>query len=686
MSETQETEAIEAEIAVHWREEPRIDPPEAFVRQASVRDRSLFETLSGAHFPEGFRTYAELLKWDHPFDTVLDQTNPPFYRWFPGGRLNATVNTLDRHLGQARDRIAYYFVPEDESETITSLTYGELAARVNQLAGILRDRFGCVAGDRITIHLPMVPELPIAMLACARLGIIHSVVFSGFSGKAAGNRIVDSESRLLMTMDGYSRNGQWLDHKIKADEAYAAAAAQGVRLEGVLVFERHPGHYRSASPVGAGRDIAMTPLLAAASDAHVAPISLESNDGLFIMYSSGTTGRPKGCLHGIGGYLAWVTATSRTVLDLKPGDVYWCMADIGWITGHSYIVYGPLSIGATSVIYEGVPNFPDAGRPWRIAEKLGVQILHTSPTAIRALRREGPDAPARYHPPFRLLATVGEPIEPEAWHWYHERVGHGKAVVVDTYWQTETGGHLLSTLPGIEPMKPGSAGPALPGIEAAIYDEAGRRLPPGSKRAGMLAIERPWPGLMLGIWKDPARFQETYFEPLKRGAQKDRWLYCTHDAATQSADGYFRILGRTDDVINVAGHRLGSKEIESAALGVSTIAEAAVIPYPDPVKGHVPLLFVATKPGTASPKGVARSVEQAVTEAIGPIARPRAVLVVEDLPKTRSGKIMRRVLRAIAQGQDPGDLTTLANPESVDAIRKILQQVLHAPLPDRGAH
>ena len=675
MSETPEDGAIEPGISVHWREEPRIDPPPAFVRQATAHDRKLFETLSSAHFPEGFRRHAALLQWDHPFEAVLDQTNPPFYRWFPGGRLNATVNTLDRHLREARDRVAYYFVPEDESEDITPLTYGELAERVNQLAGILRDRFGCKAGDRITIHLPMVPELPIAMLACARLGIIHTVVFSGFSGKALGNRIVDSESRLLITMDGYYRNGQWLDHKVKADEAYLAAASEGVRLEAVLVFERHPGRYRSASALRDGQDVLMTPHLLDQSRSRIDAVPFESNEGLFIMYSSGTTGRPKGCLHGIGGYLSWVTATSRDVLDLKPGDVYWCMADIGWITGHSYIVYGPLSIGATSVLYEGVPNFPDAGRPWRIAEKLGVEILHTSPTAIRALRREGPDAPHRYHPPFRLLATVGEPIEPETWRWYHDEVGHGKAVVVDTYWQTETGGHLLSILPGLDPMKPGSAGPALPGIEAAIYDTEGRRLAPGSGRAGILAIERPWPGLMLGIWKDPARFRSTYFEPLKRGAQQDRWLYCTHDAAMQSADGYFRILGRTDDVINVAGHRLGSKEIESAALTVPGIAEAAVIPYPDPVKGHVPLLFVATRPGTSASKGISRSVEAAVTESIGPIARPKAVLIVSDLPKTRSGKIMRRLLRALAENQDPGDLTTLANPESVDAIRGILRQM-----------
>ncbi len=670
VSEIREADVSEAEIAVHWREEPRIDPPADFVAQATVRDRRLFATLSGNDFPEGFRSYADLLQWDHPYDQVLDQSNPPFYRWFSGGRLNASVNTIDRHLGSARDRVAYYFVPESESEPITALTYGELASRVNRLAGILRNRFGLAAGDRVTIHLPMVPELPIAMLACARLGVIHSVVFSGFSGKACGTRIVDSGSRLLLTMDGYSRNGQWLDHKIKADEAFEAAASSGVTLDGVAVFERYPGRYRSASPLRPGRDVALTPLLTHGSDHDIAPASLESNHGLFIMYSSGTTGQPKGCLHGIGGYLAWVTATSRYVLDLKPDDVYWCMADIGWITGHSYIVYGPLSIGATSVIYEGVPNFPDAGRPWRIAEKLGVRILHTSPTAIRALRREGADAPSRYHPPLRLLATVGEPIEPETWHWYYNEIGHGKAVVVDTYWQTETGGHLLATLPGIEPMKPGSAGPALPGIEAAIYDETGNRLKPGAKRAGILVIERPWPGLMLSIWNDPERFRATYFEPLRRGAHKDRWLYCTHDAATQSSDGYFRILGRTDDVINVAGHRLGSKEIESAALNVAAVAEAAVIPFPDPVKGHLPLLFVATKPGTASPKGVARSVERAVIEAIGPIARPKAVLVVEDLPKTRSGKIMRRVLRAIATGGDPGDTTTLANPESVEAIRK----------------
>ncbi len=666
------------EIAVHWREEPRIDPPTDFSRQAQVRDRSLQEALDPSHGPEAFRAYADLLTWDRPYDRVLDASQPPFYRWFPGGQLNASVNAIDRHLPDAADRIAYHFVPEDESAPVEHVSYAELSRRVNRLARLLQDRFALVAGDRVTLYLPMVPELPVAMLACARLGVIHSVVFSGFSGKAAGDRIVDSNSRLLITMDGYSRGGQWVDLKAKADQAVVDCRSRNHRLEGLLVFERTPHHYRSESPIRTPGEFILTDLLEGISQDFCKPVSRESNDGLFIMYSSGTTGRPKGCFHGTGGYLSWVAATTRYVLDLKPQDIYWCMADIGWITGHSYIVYGPLVLGATSVLYEGLPHWPDAARPWRISEHLGVTILHTSPTAIRALRRLDPDLPQRYATAFRLLCTVGEPIEPETWHWYHETVGHRRAVIVDTYWQTETGGHLLATLPGLDAMKPGSAGPPLPGITAAIYDETGRKLPPGSGRAGLLGIEHPWPGLMLGIWNDPDRFRKTYFDPLQKGAGSDRWIYCTHDAATWSADGYFRILGRTDDVINVAGHRLGSKEMESAALSVAGVAEAAVVPYPDPVKGAVPLLFISAQAIVSHANDLVPAVAQAVVEAIGPIARPHAVILVSDLPKTRSGKIMRRILRAVARGEEAGDVTTLANPESVSQVRDAVGKSLAA--------
>ena len=666
------------EIAVHWREEPRINPPSAFSRVAQVRDQALRDEMDPSHGPEVFRAYADLLTWDRPYEQILDASQPPFYRWFAGGRLNACVNAIDRHLPGAADRIAYHFVPEDESAPVEHITYGELSRRVNRLACLLQDRFALVAGDRVTLYLPMVPELPVAMLACARLGVIHSVVFSGFSGKAAGDRIVDSNSRLLITMDGYSRGGQWVDLKTKADQAVAESRLQNHRLDGLLVFERTPHHYRSESPIRSPGEFVLTPLLEQSSGDSCKAVSQESNEGLFIMYSSGTTGRPKGCFHGTGGYLSWVAATTRYVLDLNPRDVYWCMADIGWITGHSYIVYGPLLAGATSVLYEGLPHWPDAARPWRISERLGVTILHTSPTAIRALRRLDPDLPQRYATSFRLLCTVGEPIEPETWHWYHKTVGHGRAVVVDTYWQTETGGHLLATLPGVDAMKPGSAGPPLPGIAASIYDETGRKLPPGSGRAGLLGIEHPWPGLMLGIWNDPDRFRKTYFDPLRRGTEADRWIYCTHDAATWSADGYFRILGRTDDVINVAGHRLGSKEMESAALSVTGVAEAAVVPYPDPVKGAVPLLFISAQESCKNARDLVPAVTRSVIEAIGPIARPHAVILVTDLPKTRSGKIMRRILRAVARGEDAGDVTTLANPESVDQVRQAVGESLAA--------
>jgi len=390
------------------------------------------------------------------------------------------------------------------------------------------------------------------------------------------------------------------------------------------------------------------------------------------MYTSGTTGRPKGCQHSIGGYLAYVTWTSKYIQDIHPEDVYWCMADIGWITGHSYIVYGPLALGASSVVYEGVPTHPDAGRPWRIAENLDVNIFHTSPTAIRALRRNGPDEPAKYNYRFKHMTTVGEPIEPEVWKWYHRMVGKGEAVIVDTWWQTENGGFLCSTVPAIHPMKPGSAGPGIPGIHPVIYDDKGEELASGSGKAGNICIRNPWPGAFQTIWKDPERYVSQYYSRYCRDPESKDWRdwpYMAGDGAVQAADGYFRILGRIDDVINVAGHRLGTKEIESAALLVSEVVEAAVVPVADEIKGKVPDLYVSLKPGLAASVEIANKVSASVVSEIGAIARPRHVIIVPDMPKTRSGKIMRRVLAAISSGQDPGDVSTLANPEIVDMIK-----------------
>lgn len=666
-------------LETHWREEEYIKPSESFVAQANLKDPHVYEQFSLDNIPECFRSYGELLQWDKPWDTTLDSTNPPFWRWFVGGRLNASVNCIDRHLDKNRNKVAYYFVSEREDDPVAPLTYQELYVRVNEFAALLRDEVGVKKGDRVTIHLPMVVELPIAMLACARLGVIHSVVFGGFSGKACADRIVDSESSVLITMDGYYRNGKWLDHKEKADVAVEEAQKSGQNVRTVLVFQRHEGQYQSAKPLVEGRDVLVNTLLPRYRGHRVDPVSVAAEDPLFLMYTSGSTGKPKGIQHGTGGYLSYATASSKFTMDLKPEDVYWCMADIGWITGHSYIVYGPLSLGVSSVLYEGVPTYPDAGRPWRIAERLNVNIFHTSPTAIRSLRTVGADQPAKYDYHFRLMVTVGEPIEPEVWRWYYIVVGKNEAVIVDTWWQTETGGFLCSTMPAIHPMKPGSAGPGLPGIHPIIYDDEGNPVSPGSGQGGNICIQNPWPGIMQTIWKDPERFVRTYYGKYNKNPESKDWRdwpYMAGDGAMESADGYFRILGRIDDVINVAGHRLGTKELESAVLKLDAISEAAVVAADDELKGTMPEVYVSLSKGFSTSPQIQADVIQAITKEIGPIARPRQVWVVPDLPKTRSGKIMRRILSAISNGrQDIGDVTTLSNPEVVEDIQRIVQHM-----------
>jgi Acyl-coenzyme A synthetases/AMP-(fatty) acid ligases len=450
-NDTTGAEVTEAEIAVHWKEEEKYEPPVGFIAQANLTDVDVLERFGEEHFPECYKEYADLLDWDEYWHTTLDTSNPPFFRWFVGGRLNACYNCVDRHLDRYRNKTAIHFVPEPEDEAIQHVTYQELYVRVNEVAAMLRDFCGLRAGDTVTLHMPMVTELVVTMLACARIGVIHSQVFSGFSGKAAADRIVDARSRVLITMDAYHRGGKLLDHKQKADVAVAEAAAGGQTVEKVLVWERYPGHYSAETPLVEGRDFVVGELLERYRHQTVPPVSLPAEDTLFLMYTSGTTGRPKGAQHSIGGYLAYVTGTSKYIQDIHPEDVYWCMADIGWITGHSYIVYGPLALAASSVVFEGVPTHPDAGRPWRVAEELGVNIFHTSPTAIRALRRVGPDEPAKYHHHFKHMTTVGEPIEPEVWRWYYDVVGKREAVIVDTWWQTETGGFLCSTVPAIHP-------------------------------------------------------------------------------------------------------------------------------------------------------------------------------------------------------------------------------------------
>jgi len=675
----QEEEGVsvsEAQIAVHWREEEYYQPSPKFIGQANASDPSIFERFSEENFPECFKEYGDMLTWDHYWHTTLDTSNPPFWKWFVGGRLNASYNCVDRHLATSGNKAAIIWVPEPETEDTKAITYQELYMRVNEFAALLRDFGGVKAGDRITFHLPMVPELPVSMLACARLGVIHSEVFGGFSGAACGDRIADSGSHILVTMDGYYRNGELIDHKSKADESIEVARRYGVEVDKVLVWRRHPGQYASKSQMVAGRDFFVDEVLKDYHRKIVEPVSMPAEAPLFLMYTSGTTGRPKGCQHSTGGYLAYVTGTSKYYQDIHPDDTYWCFADIGWITGHSYIVYGPLSLGTTSVIYEGVPMYPDAGRPWRIAEQLGVTIFHTAPTTIRMLRKVGPDEPQKYNYHFKHMTTVGEPIEPAVWRWYHHAVGKGEAVIVDTWWQTENGGFLCSTLPALKPMKPGSCGPGVLGILPVIYDEKGTVVEAGSGRAGNMCIRNPWPGIFQTIWGQPERFVQIYYEKYCRNKEsKDwhDWPYFAGDGAMQAADGYFRILGRVDDVINVAGHRLGTKELESASLTVDEIAEAAGVPLIDDLRGRVVEMYVALKPGLNPSREIEEKVARAIEREIGKIARPKHTWIVADMPKTRSGKIMRRVLAAISNFADVGDTTTLANPEIVESIRRHVQ-------------
>lgn len=677
MADKEVVETSEAQIAVHWQEEGYYHPSTQFIAQANMVDKNIFEHFSLENFPNCFKKHADLLDWFEYWHTTLDTSDAPCWKWFVGGKINASYNCVDRHLDKYKNKAAIHFVPEPEEEKVEHITYQELYVRVNQMAALLRDFAGLKQGDRVTLHLPMTAELPITMLACARLGVIHSQVFGGFSGKAAADRVVDSGSRILITMDAYYRGGKLLNHKKNADTTVEMAAQAGQKIDKVLVWQRYPGKNSCDTPMVEGRDFFVNDQLKNYYGALIDPVWVPAEDPLFLMYTSGTTGKPKGCQHSTGGYLAYVAATSKYVQDIHPEDVYWCMADIGWITGHSYIVYGPLAIAASTVIYEGIPNYPDPGRPWRIAQDLDVNIFHTAPTAIRALRKIGPDEPAKYNYNFKLMTTVGEPIEPEVWKWYYEVVGKGKAAIVDTWWQTETGGFLCSTLPALAPMKPGSTGPGMPGIHPIILDDDGKELKRGTGIAGNICIQNPWPGSFQTIWGDRDRYVETYYARYcKDPNSKDwrDWPYMTGDAAVEAPDGYIRILGRIDDVINVSGHRLGTKEIESAALVVDEVAEAAVVPVAHEIKGREPDLYISLKPGFDASDALAQKVSDTISEQIGKIAKPRHVWIVTDMPKTRSGKIMRRVLGAISNHQDVGDVTTLANPEIVEEIKEMTEK------------
>ena len=629
-------------------ENRRFDPPAEFTRLARANDPEVYARAEAD--PEAFwSSFAAELSWSKPWDRVLEGKGPEA-RWFVGGKINACVNCVDRHIETpARNKAALIW--EGEPEDRKTWTYFDLYREVNKLGNVLRG-LGVGKGDRVAIYMPMVPEAVLAMLACARIGAIHSVVFGGFSAESLRDRINDAEAKLLITADGAYRRGKDLLLKQFADEALSGTPS----IRNVLVFKR--GEF--AMKFEEGRDRWYHELMSEA-EAWCEPEAMDANDPLYILYTSGTTGQPKGIMHSTGGYLTGAYATSRWVFDLKDDDVFWCTADIGWVTGHSYVAYGPLAAGATQVLYEGAPDWPERNRFWEICERYGVTVFYTAPTAIRAFMKWGDDWPARSDlSRLRLLGTVGEPINPEAWTWYHEHIGGGRCPIVDTWWQTETGQILITPLPGITSTKPGSVTRPFPGIVAEILDEQGTRIDVGG---GYLAITSPWPGRMLGIWGDEQRFIDTYW------SKWDRNTYFAGDGAKRDKDGFFWIMGRVDDVINVAGHRLGTMEIESALVDHPAVAESAVIGIPHEIKGTAIVAFVTLREGHDGAENITEELKAHVVKKIGKIARPQEILLSGDLPKTRSGKIMRRLLRDIAEGKALGDTTTLADPAVVQALK-----------------
>ena len=645
------------ELEARLEEAESFDPPESFVEQANVSDEAIYEEFE-ENWPECWERAADLLDWDEEYDTVLDDDDAPFYEWFTGGSLNASYNCLDRHLDERGDEVAIDWVGE-LGDTRT-YTYEELHREVNEFAAALRD-LGVEEDDVVTMYMPMVPELPIAMLACARIGAPHSVVFAGFSADALATRMESAASEYLVTCDGYYRRGDPLHHKEKADEGLSQVDHE---VEEVVVADRLDDEYDHPMDDGE-RDF--DDLVAAQEGATVDPVSRDAEDMLFLMYTSGTTGKPKGVKHTTGGYLSYVSWTSHAVLDVEPDDTYWCSADIGWITGHSYIVYGPLALGTTSVMYEGTPDYPEKDRLWDIVEEYGVDIFYTAPTAIRAFMKWGEEHPAKHDlSSLRLLGTVGEPINPRAWKWYYKHIGDEECPVVDTWWQTETGGMMITTLPGINTMKPGSAGPPLPGIDARVVDTAGEDVDAG--RAGYLTVNRPWPGMLRTVYKNDDRYVSEYWAEYS-DPEADEWVYFPEDGAKLDEDGYITVLGRVDDVLNVSGHRLGTMEIESAIVGVQGVAEAAVVGGQHPVKGEAVYAYVITEEGQEGGEDFQDEIVAAVERAIGPIARPEEVIFTPELPKTRSGKIMRRLLEDIANEEELGDTSTLRNPDVVEDIQ-----------------
>ena len=637
------------------QEERSFPPPADFASNANMADPDIY--AKAAADPEGFWAgLAEGLDWFQKWDTVLDWSEAPFAKWFIGGKLNVSYNCIDRHVNNGRRNKAA-IVWEGEPGDWKVYTYGDLLREVCQFANGLKS-LGIGKGDRVTIYLPMTPELPIAMLACARIGAPHSVVFGGFSAESLRDRINDSESKLLITADGGWRRGGVIPLKQNADDSLDGAPS----VEKVVVLRRTG---TADEKMVDGRDIWWHDLMEG-QPMTCEPEPMDSEDMLFLLYTSGTTGKPKGIVHTSAGYLLGTMATTKWVFDIKEDDIYWCTADIGWVTGHSYIVYGPLANGATTVMYEGSPDYPDRDRFWAIVAKYAVTILYTAPTAIRTFMRWGEGYPQKHDmSSLRLMGTVGEPINPEAWVWYWQHIGGGRCPVVDTWWQTETGAMMIAPLPGLTTLKPGSATKPFPGIQAEILDADGSPVGPGG--GGYLVVRRPWPSMLRGVYGDPERFIDTYwsrYTDLQEGG-----IYFTADGARLDEDGYFWLLGRVDDVINVSGHRIGTMEVESALVDNQKVAEAACIGKDHEVKGQAVVAFVTLKDGVDISDDVITELKAHVAGKIGAMARPDDIHFAAELPKTRSGKIMRRLLRDVAEGRALGDTTTLADPAVVDSLK-----------------
>ena len=642
-------------------------PNREFSKDARIKNMCEFRELS-LQAEEDFEGYwdklaKEKIDWFEPYDTVLDESNAPFYKWFSGGKLNVTHQCLGRHLKTRKNKAAIIWEGEDGSKRI--ITYLQLYYRVNRLANLMKNKFDIKKGDRVVLYMPMIPEAAFAMLACAKIGAVHSIVFGGFSADALRDRVIDAKAKLVITADGAFRRGKPYMLKPVVDEALKEGCEC---CKKVLIVQRN---FEDIDYIP-GRDYVYNEMIMNESQ-HCDPEPMDSEDPLFLLYTSGSTGKPKGVMHSSAGYILWAQYTMEHVFDVKENDTFWCTADVGWITGHTYIVYGPLAMGATTIMYEGVPTFPDVGRWWKMIEEHRVNQFYTAPTAIRLLHKLGADEPKKYDlSSLKVLGTVGEPINPDAWMWYYNEIGHGNCSIVDTWWQTETGGHMITPLPGATPIKPGSATFPLPGIMAEIIDENGNPTPKGEK--GFLCITKPWPSMIRNIWGDSDRFVKSYFGDCKKDGKP---VYFSGDGAMYDDDGYIIITGRTDDVINVSGHRLGTAEIEAVLGHHLNVAEVAVVGRPDPIKGEGIFAYIVIKGEDTIGEEIEmiQELNKLIMKEIGNIAKLDAIRFVPGLPKTRSGKIMRRILRSIAKGEEiTQDTSTLEDPSIVEKIQHLVNR------------